>query len=97
MNIVLPRIVKTVYRKDPLTSFILIVGVIDALMGGMGERWTLCSFGAGIIVLALLLRWIQSPKGQPQPAKHSPRLYLPPSAPAHDPLPLLTPKQRRRP
>lgn len=97
MNILLPRIVKTAYRKEPISSFILIVGAVDAVMGGVGERWTLCSVGAGIIVLAFLVRWIQSQKGQPIPAKNAPRLYLPPSSPAQDPLPLLTPKQRRRP
>jgi hypothetical protein len=97
MNILLPRIVKTAYRKEPISSFILVVGMVDALMGGIGERWTLCSLGAGIIILALLLRWVQSQKGQPVPSKDSPRLYLPPSQLSQDPLPLLTPKRRHRP
>jgi hypothetical protein len=96
MNILLPRVVKTAYRKEPLSSFILIVGAVDAVMGGVGERWSLCSFGVGIIVLALLVRWFQSSKGQPVQFKDSPRLYLPASSSPQDPLPLLTPKQRRR-
>jgi hypothetical protein len=45
MNALLPRILKAAYRKEPISSFIVIVGAVDAVIGGVGERWSLLSFG----------------------------------------------------
>lgn len=95
MNILFPRVLKTLYRKEPLSSFILVVGAVDAVIGGVGQRWSLLSFGLLIVTLAILLRWWQVQKSQPVLTEESPRRYLPPSA-ARTPLPLLTHDKTRR-
>nr|WP_034937722.1 hypothetical protein [Gloeocapsa sp. PCC 73106] len=94
MNAILPRFFKVAYRKEPLSSFVLIVGAVDAVIGGVGERWTLLSLGVTTILIAFLLRWWQ----QQKPANSSPtvaRRMLPPSS-ATAPLPVLNNSQKQR-
>ncbi|ACK64758.1 conserved hypothetical protein [Rippkaea orientalis PCC 8801] len=89
MNALLPRFLKNAYRKEPISSFILIVGAVDAVIGGVGERWTLLSFGLMVVLLSVILRWWQTQKAQPLTTEDTPRRYLPPSS-TRSPLPRLT-------
>ncbi|MGK7939798.1 MAG: hypothetical protein AB4062_06535 [Crocosphaera sp.] len=95
MNILLPRVLRTLYRKEPISSFILVVGAVDAVMGGVGQRWSLFSFGLFIVSVSVILRWLQVQKAQPIMTEDRPRGYLPPSS-AKTPLPLLTHDKSRR-
>jgi hypothetical protein len=95
MNVLLPRFLKSAYRKEPLSSFILIVGLVDAIIGGVGERWTLLSFGLAIVLLAALSRWWQIQKAKAVLAEETPRYYLPPSS-SNTPLPLLISDKHHR-
>lgn len=95
MNLLLPRFLKSAYRKEPLSSFILIVGAVDAVIGGIGEHPTLLSFGLMVVLLAAFVRWWQTQKNQEVLAQESPRHYLPPAS-TRPPLPLLTSKKHRR-
>ncbi len=95
MNALLPRFLRTAYRKEPISSFILVVGAVDAVIGGVGERWTLLSFGLVVVLLSVILRWWQTQKAQPLMTEDIPRRYLPPSS-ARSPLPRLTHEQTRR-
>jgi hypothetical protein len=96
MNALLPRFWKSLYRKEPISSFILIVGLVDAVMGGVGERWTLLGFGTMLIALGVVTRLLQAQRIQPTPVEEPARRYLPPSA-SSQPLPPLTSKKRRSP
>ncbi|MEC4851184.1 MAG: hypothetical protein SAJ12_09240 [Jaaginema sp. PMC 1079.18] len=87
---------KSLYRKEPISSFILIVGLVDAVMGGMGERWTLLGFGATLIALGIVVRFLQAQRVPTTPSDEPARRYLPPS-PAPQPLPPLSSKKRRSP
>lgn len=97
MNALLPRFLKSAYRKEPISSFILIVGAVDVILGGFGERWTLLSFGLLIVLIAALLRWWQMQKAQAILAQETsrPRHFLPPSS-SRSALPLLTSEKHRR-
>ncbi|MBE9117029.1 hypothetical protein IQ249_14100 [Lusitaniella coriacea LEGE 07157] len=95
MNALLPRFLKSMYRKEPISSFIVIVGLVDAAIGGVGGRWTLLGFGASAIALGILVRWLQSQKIQTAPIEERARRYLPPSS-SPSPLPPLTSKKKRR-
>ncbi|MBF2021935.1 MAG: hypothetical protein IGR93_18045 [Hydrococcus sp. C42_A2020_068] len=95
MNALLPRFLKVAYRKEPISSFILIVGAVDAALGGFGSRWSLLSFGLMMVFLAALLRWWQMQKAQAAMAENTPRHYLPPSS-SRTPLPMLTSERHRR-
>ena len=89
MNALFPRFLKLAYRKEPISSFVLIVGAVDAVMGGVSGRWFLMSVGGSTILVAILLRWWQAQKALP--AQETARRALPPSSP----LPALTSKNRR--
>ena len=95
MNVLLPRVLRTLYRKEPISSFILVMGAVDTVMGGVGQRWSLFSFGLLIVSLAIILRWLQVQKAQPIITEDKPRRYLPPSS-SPVPLPLLTHDKSRR-
>ena len=92
MNALLPRFVKLAYRKEPISSFVLIVGAVDAVIGGVGGRWTLMSLGMTTVLIATLLRWWQQ-KAQVVPQETA-RHFLPPSS-SRTALPMLTSEKRR--
>ena len=95
MTPLLPRFLKVAYRKEPISSFILIVGAVDIVIGGMGEQWGLLSLGLLTALLAAGLRWWQTQKSEAIAVEHKPRRYLPPSS-SLPPLPLLTHEHRHR-
>jgi hypothetical protein len=95
MNALLPRFLRSAYRKEPISSFILIVGGVDAVIGGVGERWSLLSVGMLIVILGMILRWKQSQRSEAMATEEIPRRFLPPSS-NHNPLPLLTSEKQRR-
>ncbi|ACK70486.1 conserved hypothetical protein [Gloeothece citriformis PCC 7424] len=95
MNILLPRFLKSAYRKEPISAFILIVGAVDAVIGGVGERWTLLSLGVSIVFLATILRWWKTQQVKAMVSQETPKGYLPPSS-SRTPLPMLMNEKRRR-
>lgn len=96
MNALWTRVLRSAYRKEPISSFIVIVGAVDAVIGGVGERWSLLSFGLMMMVLAVALRWWQSQRRETelvdQPVTH----YLPPSS-SRPALPILSAAKRQPP
>ena len=95
MNAFFPRFLKTAYRKEPISSFIFMVGTVNAVIGGVGERWTLLSSGLVVVLLSVILRCWQTQKTQPSVTEDTPRRYLPLS-PMRSPLPILTNDKPRR-
>jgi hypothetical protein len=95
MNALVPRFLKSAYRKEPISSFIVIVGAVNAVLGGVGERWTLLSFGVIVMLTAAMLRWWKIHKAQATIPDELPRRFLAPSSP-RSPLPLLTSEKQRR-
>lgn len=96
MNALWPRIFKSAYRKEPISSFIVIVGAVDAVMGGVGERWTLLSFGLMMVVLAIAIRWWQSQRRETNLAEQPVTHYLPPAS-SRPVLPVLNATKRQPP
>jgi hypothetical protein len=94
MNAIFPRFIKSAYRKEPISSFIVIVGAIDAVIGGVGGRWSLLSFGFLLLLTGALVRWRQTQKAQTVIAENPSRHLLPPS-PSATPLPMLMSKKNK--
>lgn len=94
MNALLPRILKAAYRKEPISSFIVIVGVVDAVIGGVGERWSLLSFGLVMVMLSVAIRWWQTQRRDTELADQPVTHYLPPSS-SRPVVPMLSPTKRR--
>ena len=89
MNAVLPRFLKSAYRKEPLPSFLITAGMVDAVIGGFDERWSLLSFGLGTVGVAIALRWWLIQQRHSEPPQSVTQRYLPPSS-SRPPLPTLT-------
>lgn len=96
MNALWPRILKSAYRKEPISSFIVIVGAVDAVIGGVGERWTLLSFGLMMVMLAVAIRWWQSQRRETNLAEQPVTHYLPPAS-SRPVLPVLSATKRQPP
>ncbi|HEY9670085.1 MAG TPA: hypothetical protein V6D11_01395 [Waterburya sp.] len=96
MNALWPRFLKSAYRKEPISSFIVIVGAVDAVIGGFGERWSLLSFGLMMVVLAVALRWWQSQRRETELADQPVTHYLPPAS-SRPVMPTLSATKRQPP
>ncbi|MGB6296049.1 MAG: hypothetical protein WBF90_07660 [Rivularia sp. (in: cyanobacteria)] len=98
MNAVFPRIVKSAYRKEPLITILITMGIVDALIGGLDDSWALFIFGLGTAGTALIVRWLrikQSPTLQ-NPEVPVKQLYLPPHS-SNSSLPMLSISKKKPP
>lgn len=98
MNPLFARFLRTVYRKEPVSGFILILGATDALIGGFGGRGSLLSIGLLIAFLGIVMRWRQSDQKSRTVAAEPINYLLPPSSvnSSRQPLPLLVNSKRRK-
>lgn len=95
MNPLFARFFRAVYRKEPVSGFILILGATDVLVGGLGGRGSLMSVGLLIALLGIIMRWRQRDKKSETIATEPVKYYLPPGT-SRQPLPRLTPSKRRK-
>lgn len=74
------RIFRSTSRKEPISSFILIVGTVDTVIGGISAHTLLLALGLSTMSAALLLRWQLTRSRQSEPIAPEPRApirYLP--------------------
>jgi hypothetical protein len=100
MNVALPRILKSTYRREPLISVVMTMGLVDALIGGLDDSWSLFIFGLVITgVSAGLKLWkIQQkrPVSQDEPVLQ--QRYLPSqSSSSTSVLPMLSVTKKKPP
>jgi len=95
VNLLFARFLRVVYRKEPVSGFLLILGATDTLLGGLGGRVSLLSIGLFIALLGAIMRWQQGAKKSPAIATETVRYYLPPGS-TRQPLPLLAPSKKHR-
>lgn len=96
MNISLLRMLNSIYRKEPIPSFVLTVGLVDVVIGGIDSRWSLLSFGLVTIGGAIALRWWQVQRRPSANPDRIPVHMLPPQA-SRPPLPLLSASKKHPP
>lgn len=94
MNVLFSKLLNSTYRKEPISGFILILGAVDAVIGGVGGRWTLLSFGLVMVLSGALLRWYKVQKAESVVGEKPARYFLPPSQ-SRPPLPLLMKDKKR--
>ena len=92
MNPINPRFLSSVYRKEPIPSFLVTIGLVNAIIGGLNDRTGLFSLGLATVGGAILWRWRlqQKPTAQIQPKS---QIYL--TAASSDVPTLKTPKRKR--
>jgi hypothetical protein len=96
MNAVLPRFLKSAYRKEPLISVLLTIGMVDALIGGLDDSWSLFAFGLGTAGTTLLLKFWRSQQRRPAPQEPVAQHYRPPRS-SSPTLPMLTITKKKPP
>jgi hypothetical protein len=89
MNAVLPRFLKSAYRKEPLISALMTVGVVDALIGGLDDSWSLFAFGLSMSGIALGFKLWRMQQRRSLPEEPIVQHYLP-SRSSSSALPMLT-------
>lgn len=92
----LPRFFRFASRKDALSSVILTVGAVDAVMGAVSDRPSLLMVGLLIVVTGIGVRWwkFREPTIEPGREERSPVRYLP-SRSSNPSLPPLQMRDRR--
>ncbi|WAL60278.1 hypothetical protein [Thermocoleostomius sinensis] len=88
------RSLKSAYRKEPLSSFLLTAGAVNAVIGGVDSHWALAILGLTAATVGIVLRWWVSQQKQAQPIPGSVIRYLP-SQSSRPSLPTLTPSKKR--
>ena len=48
---------RSIQRKEPISAFILTMGAVDIVMGGVAGYMTLMALGVGTVGVAIALRW----------------------------------------
>jgi len=96
MNVVLPRFLKSFYRKEPLISMLITMGAVDALIGGLDDSWSLFAFGLGIAGVTLAYRWWRIQQRRPIPEDPVVQHYLP-SHSSSPTLPMLSISKKKPP
>jgi hypothetical protein len=77
MNAIFPTVLKRLYRKEPISSFIIIVGAVDAVLGGVNEIGTLMILGLLTSGAAIGYRWWCIQQAESARDRKSQQLYLP--------------------
>ncbi len=86
MNAIFPNGLKRLYRKEPISSFIMIIGAVDAVLGGVNEISTLMILGLLISGVAIGYRWWWIQRAESAADRKSKQLYLAPQS-ERSPLP----------
>ncbi len=88
MNALWFRLLRTVYRKEPITGFILTAGAMNVAIGGIDQSTSLVISGLSTVTIALALRWWHLSQ-RPTPVK------VPPSEATTRSLRALPPRSSR--
>ncbi|ABA19800.1 hypothetical protein ACN23B_11820 [Anabaena sp. FACHB-709] len=97
MNVVLPRFLKSAYRKEPVISVLITMGVVDALIGGLDDSWSLFAVGLGTAGVSLAFKlWRSSQQRSPVIEEPVVQHYLPPRS-SSPTLPMLSVQKKKPP
>lgn len=87
------KLFKSIYRKEKISSFIVIVGAVDAVIGGVDQHVSLLTFGLGTVGLAIAWRWWQIQQSEIEPPQQTAKYYLPPQS-SRPAMPVLSTNKR---
>lgn len=82
---------KTIYRREPIFSFIVTIALVNAVIGGLSTQWVLMALGLATTGVSVGWRWWQQrPRNsEPDLPRRSSLYALPPQA-SRPSLPMLT-------
>lgn len=77
MNALWLRLLHSAYRKEPVASFVITVGIVDAVIGSLGASGSLFCFGLGTVGVAVIMRWWQHQRSVLEQPNTGTEYYLP--------------------
>jgi hypothetical protein len=96
MNIIFPRFVKSAYRREPIISVLITMGIVDAVIGGFNDSWSLFVIGLGTAGVTLAYRLWRVQQRPPLPEEPVVQHYLPDRS-SSSALPMLTVSKKKPP
>jgi hypothetical protein len=81
---------KSIYRREPIVSFAITIGAVDAALGGLSEHWSLLWFGLGLAGTGIALRWWQAQRHHSIAEDSRPPAYILPPHSSRPSLPMLS-------
>ncbi len=91
------RFLKATYRKEPISGFILTVGAVDAVIGGVDRCLPLLILGGGTIGVALAIRWWKAQAQELEMFSPSAPIHYLPSRSSRPALPRLNSSHKNSP
>ncbi|KAF3888324.1 MULTISPECIES: hypothetical protein [Nostocales] len=96
MNVIFPRFVKSAYRREPIISVLITMGILDAVIGGFNDSWSLFVIGLGTAGATLAYRLWRVQQRPPLPEEPVVQHYLPDRS-SSSALPMLTVSKKKPP
>jgi hypothetical protein len=92
----LPRFLRSTYRRDPIPSFLMTMGAAEVALGGVSSHGGLLILGVVMFGGALGLKWLQSLRRVDTIAEPTVQHYLPAQS-SQEELPMLSINKKRPP
>jgi hypothetical protein len=92
----LPRFLRSTYRRDPIPSFLMTMGAAEVALGGVSSHGGLLILGVVMFGGALGLKWLQSLRRVDAISEPTVQHYLP-SQSSQAELPMLSINKKRPP
>jgi hypothetical protein len=93
----LPRFLRSSYRRDPIPSFLMTMGAADVALGGVSSHGGLLVLGVLVFGGALGLKWLQSLRRSDIVAESLATQHYLPSQSSQAELPMLSITKKRPP
>lgn len=97
MDILWSRLLRVIYRKEPIVGFVATVGVVDAAIGGLTQHWSLLAVGVGTVGTAIALRLWQIQRRQAMESVSQNPVYILPPQSSRPSLPTLSAAKKNPP
>ncbi len=87
------KFLKSTYRREPITSFVITMALMELMIGGFEQEWSLLGLAGVMVVGAIVIRYRQGNRQEMRSPDLNQRTeyYLPPASPRPI-LPRLTDK-----
>ncbi|MBD2447701.1 hypothetical protein H6G76_11050 [Nostoc sp. FACHB-152] len=97
MNVALPRFLKSAYRREPIISILITMGVVDAVIGGLDDSWSLFAVGLGTAGVTLAWKLWRMQQRRPILEEEPVVQHYLPSRSSSPTLPILTVAKKKPP
>lgn len=91
------RAIKSAYRREPIFSMVVTIGLVDALIGGVHGQVPLLALGLMGVGSAIAFRWLTRRRQSPSAVTPAPPIRYLPSQSSRPQMPMLGISHRQPP